>query len=207
MPNSGQHERTPNEVQEEIEQTRAELDSTLDEIGRRLSPQEMKERVVDYVKSNASRVGDTVQRNPVPIALAGTLLVATVIARRRLSARKAREREEQFRAVWERLSSAIERPHAFSRRLATSDAVGRMGELAADARSSFSHFLDDASTRARDFMDSGRAQPLLDRARPLVDRARPLVETLEQTSRTHPLASLGVALAAGALLVTLLRRS
>ncbi|MEW6272695.1 MAG: DUF3618 domain-containing protein [Thermodesulfobacteriota bacterium] len=193
MPNAGQHERTPNEVQEEIEQTRAELDSTLDEIGKRLSPQEMKERAVDYVRSGATRVGDTVQRNPVPVALTGTLLAATLLARRRLHVRKAREREEQFRAVWDRLSAAIDRPHGFSRRgMSMSDAVGRMGEIASDARDGLSHLLGSASAGAQRMVEAGRARPLL--------------ETLEETSRQHPLVSLGVALAAGALIATVLRR-
>jgi ElaB/YqjD/DUF883 family membrane-anchored ribosome-binding protein len=197
MANDAASQRTPDEVQHEIEQTRAELDSPLDEIGKRLSPHEMKERAVDYVKDGASRIGDTVQRNPVPVALTGTLLAAALLARRRLHVREAREREEQFRAVWDRVSAAIERPHAFSRAGGTvsealGKAVARTGEAALDAREGLARLVGEAGTRAQSLVAAGRS--------------RALVESIEEASRERPFLALGVALAAGALLATLIRR-
>jgi len=136
MPNQGQ--KTPDELQEEIEHTRAELDSTLDEIGRRLSPREIKERTVGYVKETAESLSETLQRNPVPVAIAGTALAATLLARHRASTRVAREREEQFTVLWDRLVDAIERkPSAFS----AGDTMSRLSNLATDAKDELSRTL------------------------------------------------------------------
>ncbi len=141
-------EKTVDEIQEEIEHTRAELDSTLDEIGRRLSPSEIRNRTVSYVKHTAEAVRDTVQRNPVPVTVAGTALAALILARRRSSARRAREREEQFRAVWDRLVGAMAggRPSAFS----AGNLTGRTSDLATDASDHLVQVLSDAIARAQE---------------------------------------------------------
>jgi len=142
MPNHEQP-KTADELQEEIEHTRAELDSTLDEIGRRLSPREIKERTVSYVKETASSVSETLQQNPVPVAIAGTAIAATLLARQRSSARLAHEREQQLTALWERLVDAIaSRSNGFSlgdraSGFSGGDAAGRLSHVATNLRDGF----------------------------------------------------------------------
>jgi len=100
-------QRTPATVENEITQTRAELDHTLDEIGRRLSPQEIKERAVDYAKDSALEVTHAVQRRPLPLVLVCVVAGAALWLRHRLEMREQRERADRIRELWNRVASAL----------------------------------------------------------------------------------------------------
>jgi hypothetical protein len=78
--------RSSEEIQRDIERTRAEMGETLDAIRDKLSPGEILDQALSYFKSNrsgngskmgetasqwASDLGDTLKHNPVPVALIG----------------------------------------------------------------------------------------------------------------------------------------
>ena len=69
-------EKRPEEIEDEIARTRADMDVTLDAIQRKLSPGELIDRAFSYVKQNGggemmTGVGNLVRDNPVPVALIG----------------------------------------------------------------------------------------------------------------------------------------
>ncbi len=81
-----QDTRSPEQIQRDIQQTRAEMSETLDAIRDKLSPGELLDQALNYFKSNsndnqqgmgetasqwASSVGESIKQNPVPVALIG----------------------------------------------------------------------------------------------------------------------------------------
>ena len=79
MKHNGGHEhsaRRPEEILAEIEQTRHEMDSTLTAIEHRLTPGQLLDQGLDYVRSSGANefvqnLGTQVKHNPLPIALVG----------------------------------------------------------------------------------------------------------------------------------------
>jgi ElaB/YqjD/DUF883 family membrane-anchored ribosome-binding protein len=78
--------REPAELEREASEIRADLDRTLDALERKLSPSQLLDRSLDYLREHGGEltrnVSDVVQRNPVPIlmAVAGvTWLVASTL--------------------------------------------------------------------------------------------------------------------------------
>jgi ElaB/YqjD/DUF883 family membrane-anchored ribosome-binding protein len=68
--------KSPEQIQRDIERTRAEMGNTLDTIRQKLSPGQMLDEALDYLKGSglsqfSSNLGETVQRNPIPVSLIG----------------------------------------------------------------------------------------------------------------------------------------
>jgi hypothetical protein len=86
---SGGSHRSASELEREGEEIRADLDRTLDEIERKLSPGELLDRSVDFLRDHGSdflaEAGETVRRNPVPVLLtaAGLVWLTTSIVKSR----------------------------------------------------------------------------------------------------------------------------
>lgn len=68
-------DRSPEQIQMEIEQTRVEMARTIDAIQRRLSPGQLIDQAFDYVRSGpgvfAGNLGQALKNNPLPVALVG----------------------------------------------------------------------------------------------------------------------------------------
>lgn len=66
---------SPEQLEQQIARTRAEIDVTLDAIQEKLSPGRLLDQVMDYTKENggafAGNLGRSVRDNPVPVALLG----------------------------------------------------------------------------------------------------------------------------------------
>jgi hypothetical protein len=68
--------RSPAEIQAEIERTRSELDQTLSAIERRLTPGQLVDQGLDYLKRSGAKeyvdhLGESVKSDPLPLALVG----------------------------------------------------------------------------------------------------------------------------------------
>lgn len=81
--------RDPEQLERSAEQIRADLDRTLDALERKLSPSQLLDRSLEYLREHGGEltrnVGEVVRRNPVPImvAVAGIgWLVASSLRRR-----------------------------------------------------------------------------------------------------------------------------
>ena len=69
-------ERRPEEIQAEIARTRGDMDATLTAIEQRLTPGQLIDQGLDYVRSSGanefvSNLGGSVKNNPIPVALMG----------------------------------------------------------------------------------------------------------------------------------------
>lgn len=79
------YEKSPGEIEDEIARARADMDVTLDAIQRKLSPGELMDQALTYVKQNGgddimNSVGNLVRDNPVPVALVGAGLAWLIYA-------------------------------------------------------------------------------------------------------------------------------
>jgi Protein of unknown function (DUF3618) len=68
--------RSPEEIQRDIERTRAEMGATIETIRQKMSPGELLDQALDYFKHSGpsqftSNLGETVKNNPVPVTLIG----------------------------------------------------------------------------------------------------------------------------------------
>ncbi len=65
--------RHPEEIEGDLEDTRAEIDTTLTQIERRLSPEQLVDQALDYLRrgDTGTRLGEVIKRNPLPVALIG----------------------------------------------------------------------------------------------------------------------------------------
>ncbi len=68
--------KTPEEIEEEINQTRAEMSHTLDALERKLSPGQLMDEVLSYMRNGpgefAQNLGTSIKQNPLSIALIAT---------------------------------------------------------------------------------------------------------------------------------------
>jgi hypothetical protein len=159
--------KSPQEVEREVQQSRAELEDTLEAIQERLSPGQMFEQVVDYMRSsNGSdflrNLGTMVRDNPVPVALVGTGLVWLMLSSSR-SGRREHDDEDDL-------------PESYGE--------SRYGnELSEDAGQSGSGWSEGARETVREWTQGTRTRTrsVRDRARRLSASARDRVsETGEQ---------------------------
>ena len=94
--NNNEENRRPEEIEHDIQRTRAEVSSTLDAIGNKLTPSQMKEQAVAYAREQAysyarnskpvaygTSMANTVRDNPVPAIMMGIGLAWLVAARKR----------------------------------------------------------------------------------------------------------------------------
>jgi hypothetical protein len=68
--------RRPEEIEDDIERTRAEVSSTIDAIQDKLTPGQLMDQAVAYLRTSGpadfgANLGNTVRDNPVPVALIG----------------------------------------------------------------------------------------------------------------------------------------
>lgn len=71
-----QENRSPDEIEADIQETRAQLDDTLHELEDRLSPKQFMDSAYNYVRNGGaneflSNLGQTIRQNPLPVLLTG----------------------------------------------------------------------------------------------------------------------------------------
>lgn len=80
--------KSADEVEREVKASRAEVEQTLDEIQQRLSPGQLFDQAVNYMRGSGGNeflqnLGATVRDNPVPVVLMGTGLAWLMLSSRR----------------------------------------------------------------------------------------------------------------------------
>jgi ElaB/YqjD/DUF883 family membrane-anchored ribosome-binding protein len=195
MPTTHYGERDPRDIEHEIAQTRAEMDTTLTALEQKLSPGQLLDEALGMVRETAERAGtslaQTVKRHPVPVALGAALFTALVTrAGSNGKTRRSAPYDDESVRQWIGLLAA-----AMAQARDVSRAGGeRVDDLTRDARRTVSR----AATRT--WRDAGRAG---DSA---LEQASAAKRSLEVRVREQPLAALVVSLAAGALAARLLSR-
>lgn len=99
-----QDTRRPEEIEHDIERTRAEVSSTIDAIQNKLAPTQVMDRAVHYARTNlpdnfGTFLGDTVRKNPIPIILFGLSIASMFVQGRKSDGvahvrRQARDRQD-----------------------------------------------------------------------------------------------------------------
>ena len=69
-------DRSPDEIEHDIQRTRSQMDETLTALQRKLSPDRITDGVIDYIRHGGAsefvdNFSESVKRNPVPVALVG----------------------------------------------------------------------------------------------------------------------------------------
>jgi hypothetical protein len=173
--------RSPEEIQRDIERTRAEMGETIETIRQKMSPGELVDQAINYFKDSGpsqftSNLGETVKNNPVPVTLIGLGLGWLMLAGSRDSqpsrtwATASHARDSMSAAAsstaakaGQMMQGARERTGAARERMGemvhnaqehVGEASTRIGEMAEGAR----YQVGEAATRMRDQVRSQSAQ-------------------------------------------------
>lgn len=192
----GATNRSPADLEREGEEIRADLDRTLDEIERKLSPGELLDKSVDFLRNNGSEfireAGETVRNNPIPVLLTAAGLVwltASIATRHRSRGYDESEEFSSYRGAEE---------------------YGDYGHNDAGVRGKVDEARARMSSAAHRVGDrvSGTAQDVADRVRGRVsntmhsmqERTQNMRSDLLDLAQRQPIALGALALAAGALI-------
>ena len=169
-----ENHRRPDRILVEIDRTRGEMDRTLSEIEQRLSPQQMINQGLDYVRRSgatefAQNLGGAARQNPFPVALAG-IGVAWLMALGRKPAQQdrngfsAKASTEEDDSVADRMVGAAERAgeEISSMKHRASEKLSSMGARARATGSTVRETTRGQWDRARSGLDNFvQEQPLL----------------------------------------------
>jgi ElaB/YqjD/DUF883 family membrane-anchored ribosome-binding protein len=143
-------DRNPAEIEREIDGDRRRIEEKLDAIQERLSPGQMVDELLGYVKGSGgadfvNNLGRSVKNNPMPVALMGVSL-AWMMANQAMPA--SSERDNSMRGHDDSVDEA------FYPLAPITGSVRRLGPASMDEGSSYSHFTDDAGKRFRALTDT-----------------------------------------------------
>lgn len=208
MRSNGNGSRSPDEIQAEIDRTRNEMDATLSQIEHRLTPGQLIDQGIDYLKRSGARqyvtnLGGSVKDNPMPVTVAGIALAWLMVSA---------NRPVQYKFVETHPDPA--EPGAMDRAREGMDAArDTMSEGMQSARDSMSAGMQSArdsmqSTRERigGTMSAARdrAHAMGESARYQAERARSGWDTLV---REQPVALGAIGFAIGALVAAMAPRT
>lgn len=187
-------ERSPEQIEREIEATRDRMSQNIDALGERLSPARIKERAKEKVRYTGNRVGNVVRDNAVPIGLVGAGVTWMMLKRGDHSGPRDRRRYTNGysgpeRRISDRSTSGL-RSSVNKVTESVGNAASSVADSVSDAASSVKEKTGDLARRAGQL--GGEAK---DRARDMRVRAK---GSLERNIEENPLA-----VAAGAAVVGL----
>ncbi len=176
---NGNGQRAPREILAEIGRTRGDMDATLNALERRLTPGQLVDQGIDYLKSSgvkefASNLGGSVRDNPLPVALVGIGLT-WLMATGRSAPSTSGASMDDLEGTTEELKGKGEQ--------AMQEAKGKMSSMAQQAKDRFHSARDSAAQVGRT-------------ARQTMDKAKGSYDYL---LREQPLALGVIGLAVGAL--------
>jgi ElaB/YqjD/DUF883 family membrane-anchored ribosome-binding protein len=106
--------QSPEQIQADIDRTRGDMDSTLDAIEQRLTPGQLVDQGLDYLRRSGgnefvSNLGGSVRDNPLPIALVGIGLAWLMAAGKSGNAGdRARSAKEAYGSMKQQASSGMQ---------------------------------------------------------------------------------------------------
>jgi hypothetical protein len=195
MKNDG--DRSPDQIQADIERTRSSLDETLSAIEHRLTPGQLVDQGIDYLRHSGAReyvvnLGASAKQDPLPLALVGIGLGWLMLSNRRELARHGVVTRSGPSA--ETLAEGA-RDAASSVRDTVSSAVSTVGETVSSVRDSAARTTQKISETTRAARD--RAHQVGAAVRDGADRVRSGVDRLVHE---QPLALGAIGIAVGAVL-------
>lgn len=191
-------DRSPAEIQADIERTRANLDDTLTAIEHRLTPSQLFDQGVDYLRHSGAReyvsnLGESAKQEPIPLALVGIGLAWLMLSNGRHGTAGTH--------VTTGTHTTSDDLAARAKGAAGSVADGVRGTMASmrDTASRASHRISDASHRIGQTAHAARerASHMSASARMQAERMR---HGYDRIVNEHPLALGAIGLAVGAVL-------
>jgi ElaB/YqjD/DUF883 family membrane-anchored ribosome-binding protein len=199
----GRGEKSPEEIEREIEQTRNRLSRDIDELGNKLSPQNLKEEAKSAIKGAAhgavsnvgeqarrtgSRLVEVIRENPLPVIAVGAGVTWLLTQRSRSEVSGSRMARYSYTGSERRQGESWQ---------SGSGIRGRVGETVSGVKDSVSEAASSVAERAGDLKDRAgeRIGDLGNEAR---RQTRRLKTNLEHAAEENPLA-----LAIGAAVVGL----
>jgi hypothetical protein len=158
---NGNAVRRPQEIQAEIERTRRQMDGTLNAIEHRLTPGQLYDQGMQYLRNNGgteffSNLGEQAKRNPMPVALVGIGL-AWLMATQKTGASPGPAISEGDSGLGLKDKAYGLKDKAYETKARLSETASAIGDRAAGMRDSAREQLD----RARGGLDTMmREQPL-----------------------------------------------
>jgi hypothetical protein len=170
--------RQSEQLEQEADQTRAQLSGTLEELRARMTPGQIVDRVVDYASEGPaadflSNVGREIRENPMPLVLIGIGIVWLIVA----SSRSARS------IIASTADATAQRAADIS--AATSAAVSRGQQTAAQVADRASDVASRVAGRTRDLTEAVADKMAATTATP-ADANAPLVGEPEVASACTP---------------------
>ena len=160
MKTDGNGSRRPQEIQAEIERTRREMDGTLHAIEHRLTPGQLYDQGMQYLRNNGgtefvTNLGNQAKRNPMPVALVGIGL-AWLMATQKAGSGTNSGTEPEFASSGTEPELGLKQK-AYDTKARLSETASAIGDRAAGMRDSARQQMD----RARSGLDTMmREQPL-----------------------------------------------
>lgn len=98
--NANDENKRPEEIESELEQTRAQVSSTIDAIQTKLTPGQLMDQAVDYWRGSlpadfGTNLSNSVRQNPVPVTLIGIGLAWLMMAGRKTDTRYRTSRHDE----------------------------------------------------------------------------------------------------------------
>lgn len=200
--------RRPEEIESDIERTRAEVSSTIDAIQSKLTPGQLMDQAVAYARTSlpadfGSNLSNAVRDNPIPVALVGIGL-AWLMASGRNADGQARQRRQAVRYAETDLATGEQQEGTMHR---AASRIGETGRGLKDKTSEIGHRISDSTSavtgRAREMGQGARERisAISSRSQQGYYRTR---DSLSHMVDEQPLAVGALGLAVGTLLGALL---
>lgn len=213
---NGNGTRHPDQIMAEIERTRREMDSTLGAIEERLTPGQLLDQGMDYLKSTGAgdyvrNLRGSVSSNPLPIALVGIGL-AWLAAADRMDRSGRGSSASSAVGPWDSTSSGTSdwKGKASHLKDEASGTIGSMKERASGTMGSVkervSGTMGSMQERASGALSSGR-QTLDETSRMARERMEQMRGGYQRIVNEQPLALGAIGLAIGAVLAAVLPRT
>lgn len=181
-------ERKPDQILAEIDRTRGEMDRTLSEIEQRLTPGQLVDQGIDYLRHSGANefvqnLGGAAKQNPMPVAIVGIGLAWLMALGRQPAQNYGYESSTSTSGIRDKASGLVQ---------SASDALSSTKDRLTGTMSSVSGRAGEGMSSMRD-----RAGQVTDTARQQWERARGGVDYLVHE---QPLALGAIGLAIGAVL-------
>lgn len=198
------------QLEQEAEQTRAQLTRTLDELRERITPGQLVDQAVDYAKDSGGGVfvrnlGNQMTANPLPVALIGAGVAWLMLSNGTRSARSSRVKEGAIdRARRAAIDTAARM--ADTAPSAASQVAGEVGAAADRAASAYQSATSSASEAYGRLSDtaSRATSAMSETASSFGERTAAASRDMLQFCKTQPLMLAGIGMALGAILGALI---
>lgn len=173
--------RRPEEIEQELDRTRAQVSNTIDAIQSKLTPGEMMDQAFAYARTSlpadfGANLGNTVRDNPVPVALLGIGVAWLMLAGQNADGR-ARARRQVYNNSRDLNDDAY--GTLYPSNTYGSDSEGKMHRAASAVSEKSRDLKDKASEAGQSIMDkaSELGHRISDSASSMTDRARDMTQS------------------------------